>query len=217
MKHAQGDFSQERIDYFAKLVAESDCWITPTLITSRSIIAIFDDVDELIARPEASYVHPMGKGIWSFVLTNLYQPIPPDHRIGIRNGFEFFQLPLTKALHDAGAKLMTGTDSFLPGIVQGFSVHHELEELVGVGLSPFEALLTSTTRPIEFLGELDKAGTIETGKRADLVLLEENPLEDITSSRKIAGVMISGRWLSKTEIQEGLAKLADSYSDFSFE
>jgi len=110
---------------------------------------------------------------------------------------------------------MAGTDTLiLPNLLPGFALHHELEELVGVGLTPYEALRTSTTHPFEFLGELDEAGTVEVGKRADLVLLEANPLEDITNSQKIAGVMIQGRWLSKAEIQEGLEELAAYYDIF---
>jgi imidazolonepropionase-like amidohydrolase len=61
----------------------------------------------------------------------------------------------------------------------------------------------SATNPFEFLGELDEAGTVEVGKRAAWALLEANPLENITNSQKIAGVMIHGRWLSKAETQGG--------------
>jgi len=81
-------------------------------------------------------------------------------------------------------------------------------------LTPYEALRASTTNPFEFLGELDEAGTVQVGKRADLVLLEANPLEAITNTREIAGVMIQGRWLSQAELQEGLDDLAASYETF---
>ena len=89
-------------------------------------------------------------------------------------------MPFTKALHDAGEKLLAGTDSFFPTLVPGFSLHDELKEFVDVGLTPYEALKTSTTHPFEYLGELENAGTIEK-KIANLVLLEKNPLEDISS------------------------------------
>ncbi len=117
-------------------------------------------------------------------------------------GFEKFQKPLTKAFHDKGGKLMAGTDSILPGIVPGFSLHRELKELVGIGLTPFEALLTATTRPFEYLGESDKAGTIELGKRSGLVLLDANPLEDISGASKVSGVLVRGRWLGSDEIKK---------------
>lgn len=211
MKHAKGNYSQERIDYFAKIIAESDTWITPTLVMKRNLLAIFDDLDSELARPEVRYLHPMALGVWSFLTTNIYLKMPREHQTAIRNGFKSFERPFTKALHDAGAKLMTGTDSLVPTTIPGFSIHRELEELVGVGLTPYEALKASTTHPVEFLGELEDAGTIAEGKRADLVLLEGNPLEEITNSSKIAGVMIRGQWLSKTELQERLEDLPAFY------
>jgi len=215
MKHAKGDYSQERIDYFADIIAESDTWITPTLVISRAILELFDDPDSPFHQPEARYLHPMDKGIWAFVIGNLYVPIPKEHRLAIRDGFELFQQPFTKAMYDAGVKLMAGTDSLLPGVVGGFALHRELEELVAVGLSPYAALKTSTTHPFEFLGELEEAGTIEEGKRADLVLLEANPLEEITNSRRIAGVMVQGRWLPKAELQDGLEEIAGLWEALS--
>jgi imidazolonepropionase-like amidohydrolase len=211
MKHAKGDFTDGRIDYYAQIIAESDTWITPTLVTKRNILAIFNNLDNELARPEIRYLHPMTLGVWSFLTTNMYLKIPKEHQAALRKGFDLFERPLTKALHDAGAKLMTGTDSLIPTTVPGFSIHCELEELVGVGLSPYEALRASTTHPCEFLGELENAGTIAVGKRADLVLLEGNPLKEITNTRKIAGVMIQGHWLSKTELQKGLEELPALY------
>jgi imidazolonepropionase-like amidohydrolase len=106
-------------------------------------------------------------------------------------------------------KLLAGTDSPVPTLVPGFTLHRELEELVAIGLSPYEALKSSTTHPFEYLGELDEAGTVEVGKQANLVLLEEDPLVDITHSRSIAGVVVRGRWLSGDEIREGMSRLAE--------
>jgi imidazolonepropionase-like amidohydrolase len=153
----------------------------------------------------------MDRGIWSFIHSNLYQPIPQDQRALIRDGYEQFQRPLTRALSAAGARLMTGTDALIPSNVPGFSIHDELAELVDVGLSPYVALRSSTTEPFAFLGELDQAGTIAIGKRADLVLLESNPLANIAATRDISGVMIQGRWIGREGIQQGLEELAVAY------
>jgi imidazolonepropionase-like amidohydrolase len=210
MKQAAGDYSRERIEYFATILAESGTWVTPTLITSRNVLAILDDPASALAPPESRYLHPMDLGIWAFINTNLLQTIPQEQRVGLREGFEEFQQPLTLALHEAGAGLMTGTDALLPGCLPGFSVHDELGELVGAGLSAFDALRCSTTAPHEFLDETDQAGTIEPGKRADLVLLEADPLEDIANTRTIAGVMIRGTWLPGEEIEERLEALVSA-------
>jgi imidazolonepropionase-like amidohydrolase len=146
----------------------------------------------------------MGQGVWAFLINNSYMAMPQEYQLALKDAFESFERPFTKALHDQGGKLMTGTDSIVPTTMSGFSIHRELAELVDIGLTPYEALRASTTHPSNFLNELDEAGTVAVGKRADLLLLEKNPLEKIANSRKIAGVMIQGRWLSKREIQEGL-------------
>jgi imidazolonepropionase-like amidohydrolase len=210
-KHARGNYTQDRVDYYAKIIADSNTWITPTLIMKRNLLAMFNDVDRELARPEVRYLHPMGQGVWSFLIQNNYMSMPQEHQRALKDEFEMFERPFTKALHDQGVKLMTGTDSLVPTTMPGFSIHRELEELVDIGLTPYEALRASTTHPIIFLGELEEAGTVSVGKRADLILLEENPLEEITHSRKIEGVMIQGRWLSKREIQEGLEEVLAFY------
>ena len=207
-KRAQGNFDPQRIDYFAGIIAGSDTWITPTLTTSRKILAIFDDWESELSRPEIRTLHPMALGIWSYLTENIYLKIPPEHQQAIRKGFESFQIPFTKALQDKGAKLMTGTDALIPTNIPGFSIHDELVELVEVGLTPYEALKASTTHPMEYLGELDDAGTIDAGKRADLVLLEANPLEDIHNTSLIDGVMVRGRWYTRADLDTMLEEVA---------
>ena len=207
-KHAGGDYGAERIDDFAERMAKRGVWMTPTLVTTRSILELFDDSQSPLARPEARYFrHPMQAAVWSFMIEKLYLPTPPEARMRLRQDFERFQRPLTKAFHGKGGKLMTGTDAIIPGVVAGFAVHRELKELVEVGLTPFEALRTSTTAPFEYLGEIDKAGTIEVGKVSDLVLLNENPLADISATSKVAGVLMRGRWIGEDEIRKRMREI----------
>ena len=156
-KHAQGNYTQDRIDYYAKIIADSNTWITPTLIMKRNLLAIFNDVDSELARPEVRYLHPMGQGVWAFLINNSYMAMPQEYQLALKDAFEMFERPFTKALHDRGVKLMTGTDSLVPTTMPGFSIHRELEELVDIGLTPYEALRASTTHPSIFLGELDEA------------------------------------------------------------
>lgn len=211
IRQADGDYSQERITQLADMVVSSDTWLMPTLVTTRNIIAIFDDLEGALSRPEARYFqHPMQQGVWSFIIQQLYAPISEPQRQHIRDSFEQFQVPFTRALNARGAKLLAGSDSLIPTLVPGFALHRELEELVGAGLSPYEALRTSTTYPFEYLGENDNAGTIHIGKQANLVLLKENPLLDITNSRKISGVVVQGKWLAGEQIKKGLDALATS-------
>jgi len=94
-------------------------------------------------------------------------------------------------------------------MVPGFSLHDELETMVDVGLSPYDGLKTSTYNPALYLGELDEFGTVEVGKRADLVLLEANPLEDIANTREIAGVVAQGRYFSRADLDQILESVAE--------
>lgn len=208
-KHAHGDYSAQRISYFAGRIADGGVWLTPTLVTTRRILDEFSDPDGLFSRPEAAYSrHPMQRDIWSFI-SNMYQEIPAKSRIRLHDDFEKFQRPFTKVFHDKGGQLMTGTDSLLPRLVPGFALHQELHELVAVGLTPYEALRTSTTVPYEYLGESKEAGTIEVGKKSDLLLVEGNPLKDVSAASKIIGVMMRGRWIARQEIDRRMRKIAE--------
>jgi imidazolonepropionase-like amidohydrolase len=207
-KHAHGDYSNARISYFAGRIADGGVWLTPTLITTRRILDELGDPDGLLVGPEAKYyAHPIQRDIWRFI-SNMNQQIPPEHQRKIRDDFEKFQKPFTKVFHDKGGQLMTGTDSLLPRLVPGFALHEELHELVAIGLTPYEALRSSTTVPYEYLGESNQAGTIEVGKRTDMLLIEANPLEDISAAARIVGVMMRGRWIGRDEIDRKMREIS---------
>ena len=115
---------------------------------------------------------------------------------------------LIGALHAGGAGLLLGSDSPQIYNVPGYSIHRELEAMVSAGLTPYQALETGTRNVALFFGTLEESGTIEPGKRADLVLLDGNPLSDIRNTSRRAGVMLHGRWLSKDAIDARLAGIA---------
>jgi len=112
-----------------------------------------------------------------------------------------FLFKIAAGLQAAGVRMMAGTDATNPMMVPGFSLHDELEQLVQAGLTPFEALVTTTRNPQLFLGRFQETGTVTRGKSADLVLLEGNPLESISNTRRIAGVVIRGRWLDHRQLE----------------
>lgn len=112
-----------------------------------------------------------------------------------------------RALQDSGAGLLLGSDSPQIFNVPGFSIHRELQYLVDAGLTPYEALLTGTVNPARFFGRAGSGGTVETGREADLVLLDANPLADISATRRVHGVMLRGRWVSRTDIKAMLDAL----------
>jgi imidazolonepropionase-like amidohydrolase len=112
----------------------------------------------------------------------------------------------TADMYHAGVQLLAGTDMPEPYTIPGFSLHQELEFLVQAGLSPIDALRTATINPSIFLKKEKELGTIEKGKLADLVLLDANPLEDITNTKKIFAVIVSGKLLERKDLNELLDK-----------
>jgi hypothetical protein len=107
--------------------------------------------------------------------------------------FSHYSLKMVQRMLDAGVPIGAGTDTPIGLAIPGYSLHRELEMLVRAGMTPLQALEASTIRPAEFLGIQDQMGTIEVGKRADLVLLAKNPLEDIRNTRQIDTVISKGK------------------------
>lgn len=113
---------------------------------------------------------------------------------------------LAGAMHRAGVSLLVGSDSLDPFVFPGESLHQELAEFVRAGFTPSEALQAATRGAAEFLGSERELGTVETGKLADLVLLDANPLEDIANTRKVFAVIRNGQYLDKRTLDGMLAK-----------
>ena len=123
----------------------------------------------------------------------------------------FFQaeLKMVGEMNRAGVRILAGTDTAAGvRVYPGFSLHEELELLVQAGLTPMQALQAATRNPGEYLGFAD-TGTIEKGKRADLVLLEANPLADIKNTRKIQSVVLAGRYFSRADLDRLLAGVVE--------
>jgi adenine deaminase len=115
------------------------------------------------------------------------------------------ELESVRLLNEAGVVLLAATDVGVPLQVPGLSLHIELERLVEAGLSPLEALQAATRNPARVLRLADSLGSIETGKLADLVLLDADPLEDIRNTQKIRAVVADGRLYRRSDLDQLLA------------
>lgn len=107
---------------------------------------------------------------------------------------------IVKTLHAASVRILAGTDAPMPLIYPGFALHKELELLVEAGLSPADALRSATLWPAEFLGISEGSGSIAVGKRADLLLLDDNPLSRIAHTQHIRAVILDGRLLQRADL-----------------
>jgi imidazolonepropionase-like amidohydrolase len=188
----------------AALVAETKAagtWNVPTQILLENWYGP-DDVEAMRKWPEIRYANPGEVSQWVATKQKNMQAVPADQR----QRFIALRRRLIKALNDGGAGILLGSDAPQVWNVPGFSIHRELATYVASGLTPYQALATGTRNVAVHTGTLDRTGTIESGKRADLVLLQGNPLQDISNTTRIAGVMINGRWLSKAEIDRRLTE-----------
>ena len=203
------------IDQLAASVRRAGLALTPTLVTFGRIRDMTtDEMFRLVDSPPMSYIDPTTRVSW--------RPAFNSYRSGgwgdkldliarILDRSHELQMRLTGAFHAAGVPIMTGTDTGLPFVFPGFALHDELELLVESGLSAREALRAATVVPATQLGLGDETGSIEVGKRADLLLLEANPLEDISNASRIAGVAAGGRWLTRAWIDSTLAAIESAY------
>lgn len=200
------DYSEAEARKMAQLLKANGTWLSPTLTTMERILGQVKSLDELKALPSLIYVHPLLQSKW--LTANKYNKMSSPEEIAHFENYVKFNLLLVKACKEAGVPIVAGTDAGTSGVVAGFAMHDELELLVKAGLTPQEALMASTFLSAQWLGIDKELGTVEEGKLADLILLDENPLIDIRNTRKIAGVFVNGRWLSKANTDAMLSDLA---------
>ena len=194
----------------AALVAatkKAGVWNVPTEVLMDNLI-VGGSAEELAARPEMRYVAPATLAQWAEQKGGLLEGTGAS-AASARRMIEL-RRKLIKALHEGGAGLLLGSDAPQVYNVPGFSTHRELEALVTAGLTPYQALETGTRNVAVFFGTLKDTGTIEQGKRADLVLLDADPLKDVRNTTRRAGVMLRGRWMPQAEIETRLAAIAKS-------
>ncbi len=203
-------FSLQEATKFAKLSKDNDTWLSPTLITMVWIAKQTHSIENIKNLPSLKYVHPLLQSKW--LTANKYVKNASPESATYFDNMVKFHFKLVKAFKEAGVPIVAGTDAGVSGIVAGFSLHDELELLVQAGLTPQEAIYSATLLSAQWLGIDKQIGSIETGKLADLVLLDENPLIDINNTRKIAGVFVNGKWLDKTKLNAMLTDLANRNS-----
>ena len=203
------DYVDDRkVEEVARATAAAGVYTCPTLTFFKLNFAVEPKEEEVRARPDYRYFpqsmrdsrHAAHKRFWT-------EP-PAAER---RRRYQGVRDRLVKAIHEAGGKIMAGSDTPELFLLYGFTLHRELRSLVEAGLTPYAALEAATRNPAEFLYGLDTFGTVRRGRRADLLLLEANPLDAIANTERRAGVMVRGRWLPEAELRAMRERIAEKF------
>jgi imidazolonepropionase-like amidohydrolase len=180
---------------------KNQTWQCPTLIMRHNYALLNDS--SFASDPRLKYVKPGWKERWLRMTKEAERW--PQGEAAKRMETIRKEDALVGKMQKAGIGILAGTDDANPYVFPGFSLHDELTLLVKAGLTPMEALQTATYNPAKFLGLLSSLGSVEKGKYADLVLLDANPLEDISNTKKIVAVIINGRYLQRESLDKILA------------
>jgi imidazolonepropionase-like amidohydrolase len=173
-------------------------WQCPTLVMTRSYVSLRDPT--ITNDPRVMYVSPGRREFFRKVKDAGLS----DQEQAARRRIYQKKLAMVNMMQRAGVGILAGTDLANPYLYPGFSLHDELAILVEAGLTPLEALQTATRNPARFLGREKEVGTVQQGKRADLVLLDDDPLADIHNTTKIRAVVANGRLYDRTALDRML-------------
>lgn len=207
-----------RMEEAVRLTRDAGAWVVPTMVLWDVGIIGAGDADEMSAWPEMRYwprenMPMVVEGVegWAGRQRNAaaqYRQDPATRETWRQN-----RNAVLKALADGGVGVLMGTDSPQIFSVPGFSLHREMQAMADAGMTPWQILESGTRNVGIYFQGKDTFGTVAVGRRADLLLLNSNPLEDVARVADRAGVMVRGRWLPESEIREGLERLAAQFGN----
>jgi hypothetical protein len=201
---ALGTYSPERAEILFGELKKNQTWQCPTLTVLRSFA--YSDAPSFTNDPRLKYIPRDIASSWD-PKADIYLKVKTADDWALSKKVFRKELEIVGAMQHAGVQILAGTDTLNPFCFPGFSLHDELGLLVQSGLTPMQALQAATLHPARFLGREKDLGTIASGKIADLVLLDANPLDDIANTRKLSAVVFGGKLLSRASLDEMLAKI----------
>jgi N-acetylglucosamine-6-phosphate deacetylase len=197
---------ESKIAKIARMTVESNPFVNPTQHFMKNTFGLPRSEESIRAQPDFRFYPAKVQEQW----LNFYKKNRFINQVSYEKRARWIEIrnKIIKAIHDAGGKIMTGSDTPEFLWLYGFSMHRELKALADAGLSNYAALEAATKNPAMFFGNLKEVGTIEKGKRADFVLLDANPLENISATEKRAGVMLKGIYYTQAEMNKWLDEIA---------
>jgi len=207
MEHLKGYINDKTLNLgetdYSAVVDGPEVWNTPTLYAGRGY-AYGDEARRLFAAPEMRYVPLRKREAWKHALD---QPVDDGQKLGFAAGA--IMKDIVAKLHAVHARFLAGTDADgYPFEVMGYALVEELALLQDAGLSPAEALRAATSEAARAMHEENEIGVIRRGARADLVMLDGNPLESTHVFKHNDGVMAHGIWMDRARLDAALESLA---------
>lgn len=201
-------YSPEKCRKLASEFVRNETWHDPTLVTLR--VPAFANDPEFLKDDRLRYFPLELIGSWNPQTGDYLSGLNDDTIHRARRAFPTY-LRLVGDLHKAGVRFLAGTDApAVPYCFPGFSLHDELKLMVAAGLTPMEALQTATRNPAEYLGIETALGTVQVGKMADLVLLDENPLEDIGNTSRVRATISRGILYPRERLDDWLSEISEA-------
>ncbi|OJJ21463.1 hypothetical protein BKI52_13015 [marine bacterium AO1-C] len=198
-------FDEKEVVEFAKKVAKQKSWLIANIIAYEKIRETWGRpkvTDSILKLPETKRLHPSIRKLYA---EQWYGSRDVKSRWYVEKVFKFY-FPIVRHFHQAGVKILVGTDTAFPLTPPGESVIDEIKHLTKAGLSPYESLKAATANPGEyikhFINPKAKFGQIKENYKAHLVLLDTNPLNDLDTLKKPVGVMLGGKWYNKEALDK---------------
>ena len=204
----KGPVDETQLREVVRKTREAGAWVVPTMVHRETVIGTLD-INAAMNYPELQYMPPELVKQWRGWYHDQFENAQFDRAVArqvIAN-----RMRILKALDDGGARILLGTDSTQRFNIPGFSVHRELKRMVEAGMTPYEVLKSGTQDAGFYFKNEDAFGTIAVGQRADMILVDGNPLEDVSNVARRSGVMVRGTWLPEADLKARLEQIANSY------
>jgi imidazolonepropionase-like amidohydrolase len=201
---------EQRLAFWRELTVR-DVGVVPTLVTATESVFRPLEYYQNLVNDTTAMTHPLRPYVSAFLVLDWreqVEEVTPERRAYFDQAWPI-ALKHVREMREAGVRIMAGSDVAVLNIFPGASLHEELRLFVdSVGMSPMEALASATRQPAEWLGLADSLGTIEPGKVADLVLLDADPMDDITNTQRIAAVVVRGKLFQRRDLEALLDAVA---------
>ncbi len=196
-QHIIDTYSEDKCRKVAQVFAAHNTWQVPTLIRERT--SEFGDDPVYRNGPNLRYVGPATRQLWESVAQQFSAKMGPAERNTLKQLYAL-QLKTAKLFADSGAPMLAGSDFGGIWLVAGFSLHQEFDQLAEAGLTPLQVLQMTTLDGAKLLGREARAGSVDEGKDANLVVLDANPVQSVQNLHRIFAVVRNGEFYSKAAL-----------------